>query len=123
MDEAQNLADRVAIIAAGEIVADGPPRALAGREEAQTTISFSLPVGASPPSPIASRFELVDGSWRTQTNAPTTLLHDLTGWALERGIELQELAVSQPTLEDVYLALTGARDADESPVKRRRGRQ
>jgi ABC-2 type transport system ATP-binding protein len=125
MDEAQNLADRVAIIAAGEIVAEGPPRTLAGREETQTTISFSLPAGAeSPSAQIGGRFELVDGSWRTQTKKPTTLLHDLTGWALGRGIELQELNVSQPTLEDIYLALTGARDTDkDTPPKRRRSRQ
>jgi ABC-2 type transport system ATP-binding protein len=42
-----------------------------------------------------------------RTSEPTTLLHELTGWALERGVQLDGLNVSKPSLEDVYLEITG----------------
>ena len=43
-----------------------------------------------------------------QTSAPTQALHELTGWALDRGLTLDRLTVDRPSLEDVYLGLTGA---------------
>jgi len=109
MDEAQILADRVAVIARGEIVAEGPPDALGGRDVAGTKISFVLPQGSpSPPPQVAGNFQVLGNSWRSETEAPLPILHELTGWAVNHHVELRSLQVSQPTLEDVYLALTGS---------------
>jgi ABC-2 type transport system ATP-binding protein len=111
MDEAQNLADRVAIIAAGRIVAEGSPASLGGRDVAEAEISFRLPAGAALADLPA---ELGDGLRRDEDRvllrsvAPTRDLHTLTGWAVARGVELEALAVTRPSLEDVYLRLTGA---------------
>jgi ABC-2 type transport system ATP-binding protein len=108
MDEAQMLAGRVAVIARGEIVAEGPPDALGGRDVAGTKISFVLPPGSpSPPPQVAGNFQILGNSWRSETDAALPILHELTGWAVNNNVELRSLQVSQPTLEDVYLALTG----------------
>jgi ABC-2 type transport system ATP-binding protein len=90
MDEAQRLADRVAVIAAGEIVARGTPEDLGERGNQPATISY--------------RREGEEVSVRTET--PVETLNELTGWALEEGIELDGLEVTRPSLEDVYLELT-----------------
>ena len=90
MDEAQRLADRVAIIAAGEIVAAGTPAELGDRESLPTTISYRL---------NGERVSL-------ETSDPVADLARLTGQALERGLALDELEVTRPTLEDIYLELT-----------------
>ncbi|HYV02370.1 MAG TPA: ABC transporter ATP-binding protein [Actinomycetota bacterium] len=107
MDEAQYLADRVAVIAAGEIVAVGPPASLGGRDAAETVIQFRLPqdVGALPEM-IAGQASAASGLIQVRTLDPTRTLHALTGWALERGIDLEVLTVTRPSLEDVYLELT-----------------
>ena len=110
MDEAQNLADRVAILATGRIVAEGSPSSLGGRDVAEAEISFRLPDGAGlgdlpPLGPARPRLD--DGRVVLRTEAPTGALHALTGWALARGDELEGLAVTRPSLEDVYLRLTG----------------
>ena len=90
MDEAQRLADRVTIIAKGEIVARGTPEDLGDRESQPATITYRL-----------------DGEEvSTQTTTPVKTLHELTGRALERGEELEGLEVTRPSLEDVYLELT-----------------
>jgi ABC-2 type transport system ATP-binding protein len=116
MDEAQMLADRVAVIARGEIVAEGPPDALGGRDVAGTAISFVLPPGSpSPPPRIAGSFQILGNSWRAETAEALQVLHELTGWALSNDVELRSLQVSQPTLEDVYLALTGSEDGASEP--------
>jgi ABC-2 type transport system ATP-binding protein len=126
MDEAQMLADRVAVISKGEIVAEGPPDALGGRDVAGTKISFVLPPGSpSPPPRIAGNFKILGNTWRAETDAALPLLHELTGWAVASHAELRALQVSQPTLEDVYIALTGGADegtteAREQPVGRGR---
>ena len=110
MDEAQALADRVAIIADGRIVASGTPDTLGGRQAGLSRIRFGLPSGA----------ELPDGFGATRSAAgyelrsaqPTRLLHELTDWALSADLELVGLEVLRPSLEDVYLRLTeGAEDA------------
>jgi ABC-2 type transport system ATP-binding protein len=107
MDEAQNLADRVAIVVGGRIVAEGPPGTLGGAELEQTRISFSLPsvpVTTVPPSfgatPSGPGYVIV-------TKEPVRVLHDLTGWAMTEAVELADLTVAKPSLEDVYLELTG----------------
>ena len=107
MDEAQHLADRVAIIAAGEIVAEGPPSSLMGRDEAPALVRFRLPGdGDRLPELLAREATVAPGGLEIRTTDPTRTLHDLTGWALERGLQLEELSVTRPSLEDVYLELT-----------------
>jgi ABC-2 type transport system ATP-binding protein len=108
MDEAQNLADDVAIIARGEIVARGAPATLGGRDRAATRVRFQLPAGAAElPESLKSRASVTDGGVQIATEDPTRALHELTGWALERGVQLDSLEVTRPSLEDVYLEITG----------------
>jgi ABC-2 type transport system ATP-binding protein len=114
MDEAQNLADRVAIIADGGIVAEGTPQTLAGRDAAPTEIRFRLPEDVRRqelPDEIAAAFEgAADGAPPgvvvLRTGDAVSLLNRLTGWALERGVPLIALEVTRPSLEDVYLEVT-----------------
>ncbi len=90
MDEAQRLADQVAIIAGGEVVARGAPHDLGDRGGRSATITYRL-----------------DGEEVSiETEDPVRTLNELTGRALEQGLELEGLEVSRPSLEDIYLALT-----------------
>ena len=107
LDEAQTLADRVAIIKDGRIVAEGRPGELGGRRTAGTTIRFTLPAGADQlPAALASR--VVDGGGRLELVTETAVadLAVLCGWAVERGVDLGRLEAIRPSLEDVYLELT-----------------
>ncbi len=110
MDEAQALADTVMVMAEGRVVAAGPPDTLGGRDHGVSTVRFVLPAGASVadlPLPDGlvpvTRGEFVE----FVVDEPTAVLHALTSWAVGRGEVLGGLAVSRPTLEDVYLSLTG----------------
>jgi ABC-2 type transport system ATP-binding protein len=105
MDEAQHLADRVAIIVDGRIVAEGPPSRLTADMSSATTVTFNLPDGASPPPELSARPDGT-GRWRLETAEPTSALHLLTSWALGTGIEIAELSVTRASLEDVYLKLS-----------------
>ena len=108
MDEAENLADRIAVIAGGQIVAEGTPATLGGRNSMAATISFTLPDGAELPADLAA---LVTGDGaRVTLRTATPLVHvrALADWALGRGLDLPDLDVTRPTLEDVYLELTKA---------------
>jgi len=110
MDEAQNLADRVVVLADGAIVAEGSPESLGGRDVAEAVISFRLPPGVSLadlPDGLPSRPRLRDNQVTLRTLTPTSSLNVLTGWAIGRGEELEALTVTRPSLEDVYLQLTG----------------
>ena len=109
MDEAQYLADRVAVISAGRIVAEGDPATLANRELARARIRYRVPDGATPPPGLAGPVA-ADGFTEFSPDDVTAALHQLTGWALDHKISLDGLEVSRPSLEDVYLALTGADD-------------
>jgi ABC-2 type transport system ATP-binding protein len=113
MDEAQHLADRVAVISKGEIVAEGPPATLGDRHLADAAIRFRLPAAAELPPDLAARAIVTEDGLELIVSDATRALHDLTGWALERGIELEGLHVAQPTLEDVYLELTGGEAGQE----------
>jgi ABC-2 type transport system ATP-binding protein len=104
MEEAERLADRIVVMARGEIVADGTPTTLGGRDRAAAVVSFTLPPGAGEPPAGAAVDERGRVSLRTER--PMAELHELTGWALERQLELTDLEVRRPTLEDVYLELT-----------------
>ncbi len=107
MDEAQSLADRVAVMAHGEIVAEGPPSTLGDRHLGETAIRFRLPEGAPGlPARVGRAVSAGDRTIELLVSDPTRTLHELTGWAIERGVGLEALEVIRPTLEDVYLALT-----------------
>jgi ABC-2 type transport system ATP-binding protein len=105
MDEAQALADRVAIIARGEIVASGTPNTIGARGSQATIVRFGLPDGTQPPQELGATLG-AGGVWQLETNEPTRSLHELTGWAVTAEQELIGLEVSRPSLEDVYLQLT-----------------
>jgi ABC-2 type transport system ATP-binding protein len=119
MDEAQALADTVAILVAGELVAQGSPQTVGGRDTARSRISFSLPAGTEsaglPVEPTT-----LDGSAVTvevEADDATAVLHRLTGWSLRTHTALDRLAVEQPSLEDVYLSLAAdAAGADPLPA-------
>jgi ABC-2 type transport system ATP-binding protein len=109
MDEAQHLADRVAVMVDGRIVASGPPEAIGGRDALPTEIRFAPPqdVGlAELPVLPGCAVSQERGEVLVTTADGIAATHAITGWALERSIELRRFSVSQPTLEDVYLALT-----------------
>jgi len=104
MEEAERLADRIVVMAHGEIVADGTPTTLGGRDRAAAVVSFTLPPGVGEPPAGAADDR---GRVALRTERPMAELQELTGWALDRGLELTDLEVRRPTLEDVYLELTG----------------
>ncbi len=110
LDEAESLADRVAVLAGGRIVAEGTPAELRARAGA-ALIRFTVPDRAEPVAdllaPISGGIVGRDRSVEITTDAPTADLAHLTGWAAERGVELEGLTVSTPSLEDVYLSLVG----------------
>jgi ABC-2 type transport system ATP-binding protein len=108
MDEAQTLADRVAVMRAGAIVALDTPKRLGGRELRPSTIAFELPdEQAAAELPRIDGELVIDGrNVAVRTHEPVRATAAITGWALERGIELEHLSVAQPTLEDIYLELT-----------------
>jgi ABC-2 type transport system ATP-binding protein len=94
LDEAQALADRVAIVKDGRILVEGAPGELGANGvtgRARYLVSWRNGTG------------LLN---QRETDDPTTLLHELTSAALARGERLEGLSVSRPTLEDVYLELT-----------------
>jgi ABC-2 type transport system ATP-binding protein len=107
MDEAQQLADRVAIISQGRIVARGTPEDLGDRENRPATVSFRLPEGVAP-SEVPGKAVAANGERAVtlSTSTPVATLNELTGWAIRRGVDLEGLDVTRPSLEDVYLALT-----------------
>jgi len=113
MDEAQYLASRVAVIAKGAIVAEGTPGTLAGRDRMQTRIRFRLSEGNRPALELNDAVGFPDGSWEIKTDNATKVVHDLTAWALERGHVYEVLEVTQPSLEDVYIELTGGEEGRE----------
>jgi ABC-2 type transport system ATP-binding protein len=116
MDEAQALADRVVVMAAGRIVAEGPPDSIGGRDQADAQIRFLLPTGVSLTDlPLGAAPEPA-GMVRVTTAEPTEALHRLTGWALHSGHKLDMLSVTRPSLEDIYVALTAQPDNDREKV-------
>lgn len=102
LDEAQALADRVAIITNGRIVAEGTPDELRAGER-ETRISFRPP-GVALPAQFA--FEPANDRVEIRTTDPTRLLHELTTWAVANSVTLEDLTVSTITLEEVYLEVS-----------------
>jgi ABC-2 type transport system ATP-binding protein len=88
-------------------VARGTPASIGGRDVGAVTIRFRLPEGVSAADlPVADAQQAPDGHVEIRTEDELRLLHDLTGWALDRGVPLPGLSVLRVSLEDVYLSLT-----------------
>jgi ABC-2 type transport system ATP-binding protein len=121
MDEAQALADQVAVITHGQIVATGTPESIGGRDTGEAMVRFEwpagleslvalgLPTGTDPVVTDSADGRLVEIS----ATEPTALVHRVTAWAVEHGVELERLEVVRPSLEDVYLRIT----ADEAGTR------
>ncbi|MGH8872142.1 MAG: ABC transporter ATP-binding protein [Acidimicrobiia bacterium] len=107
MDEARRLANRIAIIDHGRIVADGTPESLAGRDGGAAVIRFTLPDGSRTEDLQIPGAEVNGSAIEVETESPTKVLHQITSWAVQHGVELEKLEVLRPSLEDVYLELTG----------------
>ncbi len=116
MDEAEHLADRVIVLARGQVVAEGTPESLAARAGAETVVSFRLPEGveASDLPGLGTSLRVAGTSVDVRSVRPTADVHVLTQWAMDRDVELGDLSLSRPSLEDVYLDLTDAAETNES---------
>ena len=106
MDEVEALADTVAVLFGSRIVASGTPRSIGGRDSSTVTIRFGLPEGVAVsdipgPSPTVE-----NGIVQIATDDELTVLHRLTGWAIDHDHVLPGLAVTRVSLEDIYLGLT-----------------
>jgi ABC-2 type transport system ATP-binding protein len=110
MDEAQHLANRVAVMNAGQIIAMGRPEELGGRDLRPAEIRFSLPpqwsLGDLPDMPCEQR-TLEGDRVVVMTKEPVVATQRITAWAIDHEVDLEQFSVSQPTLEDIYLELTG----------------
>jgi len=107
MEEAQDLADRVAIIVGGRIVAEGSPDELVSSRGNFTRVAFRLPAGApKPPPAILGDGQAVGERLALETTDPMRLLNGLTSWAIAEEVELEDLTVMKPSLEEIYLELT-----------------
>jgi len=111
MDEAEFLADRLAVLARGKIVAEGTPATLGGRQNAAAQISFTLPAQATAdelPGEVREALVAVEPRVRLQTPSLLSVLRPLVAWAEKRGFDLADLDVRRPSLEDIYIELTAS---------------
>ena len=118
MDEAQALADTVVVLAGGRVVASGSPETLGGRDRGMSTVRFVAPDGVGLvdlPLPEGVDVGMRAGYVEFAVAEPTAALYALTQWAVDRGEGLDGLTVERPSLEDVYLALTGESPRAGSP--------
>jgi len=106
MDEVEALAQRVAVLSRGTIVASGPPASLGGRDHGRVSIRFSLPHGVAVTDLPITPWHVDGDIIEINTDDEVVVLNRLTNWALERQLALAGLSVNRETLEDVYLALT-----------------
>jgi ABC-2 type transport system ATP-binding protein len=110
MDEAEALADRIAVLKAGHIVADGTPTTLGGRARAAYQITFTLPEGVALrelPSEAGSPSALGEsGKLIIESEQVMATLRALSDWAIAHRYDIADLLVRRPALEDVYLGLT-----------------
>ncbi|HWD53701.1 MAG TPA: ABC transporter ATP-binding protein [Acidimicrobiales bacterium] len=113
LEEAEYLADQIAVIDRGRIVAEGTPATLGGRNQRPTDITFRLPDGLDPPPGATpnDKAGAEPGSYRVATDDPTGALYEVTRWAVARGYPLLDIDVHRPGLEDVYLELTDMKES------------
>jgi len=110
LDEVQQLADRVAVMSHGHLIEESTPDALGGRDISGTVISFRLPRQLRARDLPAGPWDQPEdrpGEFTMHTDEPTRVLLELTKWAAGHGVELPGLTVVRPSLEDVYLRITG----------------
>ncbi|HSU87148.1 MAG TPA: ABC transporter ATP-binding protein [Chthoniobacterales bacterium] len=118
IEEAERLCDRVAIIDNGVIIASGSPRELQEKSATQSSVEISLggplPAGDLPSSAGAIRTILSDDRRKISVSSsrPAQTLVELIRWIDVRGLELEDVHLSRPTLEDVFIELTGKRLRD-----------
>lgn len=109
MDEAEYLADRIAVIADGRVVAKGSPETLGGRDRMTSIIRFTLPDPFSRcdlPNGLRSLAAAGhDGVTELHTSSPLLHMQMLAAWAFGNGVDLPDIDVRRPSLEDVYLGL------------------
>jgi len=110
MEEAERLADRIAVLAAGRIVAEGTAATLGGRDTKASIITFTLPAGVPaedlPPAVTGGIVGTAGGRVEAQARSPLSLVGALAEWAKAHAVDLPDLQVHRPTLEDTYLQLT-----------------
>jgi ABC-2 type transport system ATP-binding protein len=110
MEEAEKLADRIAVIVRGQIVSTGSAESLGGRGEQPSVIRFTLPlrkaISHMPQEVLAAGATATNGVVEAPAASPLPILGALATWATGRGVDLPDIQVTRPTLEDVYLALT-----------------
>ena len=108
MEEAEYLADRVGIMVEGRVVVEGSPQEIAGASGA-TLIRVRLPDGSvAPPESLGALVAVGQRTFEIQTTTPTAILHQLTAWAVEEGIEFEEISVTRPSLEDIFIEVTSS---------------
>jgi ABC-2 type transport system ATP-binding protein len=112
MDEVEALAQNVAVLARGRIVATGPPSSLGGRDRGRVSIRFTLPDGVAPAELPVMPSGLDGQTAEIATDDEVVVLAEILNWALDGGVELHGLSVTRTTLEDIYLDLTRS-DAEQ----------
>ena len=118
MDEAERLCDRVAIVDHGRVIALGTPRELIASLDANQIVFFAVEggeatlaaadlaaIGGEAGAKRAPR--AADGGWELQVDAPHVAIPTLRDALPRHGVKLTELRTHSPTLEDVFVALTG----------------
>jgi ABC-2 type transport system ATP-binding protein len=125
MDEAQFLADRVAVIVAGKIVAEGPPATLGDRNLSKARIRYRPAAGVTPPDGLSGP-PRPDGYVEITPDDVIQALNELTAWAMDHGAGLEGLEVTRPSLEETYLSLIGGPpdegSGEPAPAGKRKGR-
>jgi ABC-2 type transport system ATP-binding protein len=112
IEEAERLCDRVAIIDQGKIIAIGTPKQLIERSAGQSTIdiSCSTPIASEPPAFTESVSTTVSPDRYHMTvisTRPARTLVEIVKWIDVQGLELSDINLKRPTLEDVFIELTG----------------
>jgi len=107
MDEAEALADRVAVIVGGVIVEEGTPQTIGGRDTAASEIRFAYIAGTQPPLPPGLTAETGTDRVTIRTGEPERTLQVLLDWARDHQVHLTGLEVRPPSLEEIYLRLAG----------------
>ena len=112
LDEAEHLADRVGMLASGKMIAEGTPAQLIEKISG-TVVSFMLPHSIETADAISTFAPVLGGDVRlsgrlveTTVDRATEVVHRVTGWAIDNGLELESLRVARASLEDVFLQLT-----------------
>src|SRR5581483_5372653 len=109
MDEAQHLADRVVILRQGQIVAQGEPDELGGGMGSASEVRFRVPEGVTIEQLqkiVREKLDASGGEVSFRTDNAQKALFELTGWAERQHVQLADLEVQRPTLEDIFLQLT-----------------